>query len=85
MNNIDMVSDLLNRSPKLNTYVVDTDLPDNFQLEDAAPFDIKIIEGTISAQVPAVDFNQACLMLNTYLETRMQTLTDVDSDQARCA
>jgi hypothetical protein len=69
MNSVDMANNLIFRAKNLTEFVVTTEVPENFRLNGAIPFDISITEGILEAKVWAVDFNEAAHRLNEFLET----------------
>jgi len=69
MNSVDMMHDLINRAKNLQEFEVTTDVPENFRFNGLIPFDIQIKDSIIYAKVYAVDFNEACIRLNEWLET----------------
>lgn len=64
-----MMHDLINRAKNLQEFEVTTDVPENFRFNGLIPFDIQIKDSIIYAKVYAVDFNEACIRLNEWLET----------------
>lgn len=69
MNSVDMMHNLINRAKSLQEFEVTTDVPDNFRFNGLIPFDIQIKDSIIYAKVYAVDFDEACIRLNEWLET----------------
>ena len=69
MNSVDMANDLIFRAKNLHKYIVETDTPDDFRFNGVVPFDIQIKDGVISAEVWAVDFDEAVTKLDKFLET----------------
>ena len=70
MNSVDMANNLINRAKQLNEFTVTTDVPENFRFNGLIPFDMSIKDGEISAKVWAVDFNEAVVRLNNFIEYR---------------
>lgn len=64
----DIMDHFISRAKNLQKFVVETDVPENFRLNGRVPFDIKINENIISADVYALTFEEACSILNDYLE-----------------
>lgn len=64
-----MMHDLINRAKNLQEFEVTTDVPENFRFNGLIPFDIQIKDSIIYAKVYAVDFDEACIRLNEWLET----------------
>ena len=69
MNSVDMANDLINRAKHLQEFVVTTDVPEDFRFNGVVPFDLEIKNGEILAKVFAVDFEEAVVRLNTFLES----------------
>jgi hypothetical protein len=68
MNSVDMANDLINRAKHLQEFVVTTDVPEDFRFNGVVPFDLEIKNNEILAKVFAVDFEEAVVRLNTFLE-----------------
>lgn len=68
MNVADMATNLIFRAKNLNEFTVTTDVPENFRFNGLIPFDLSIKEGQIEAKVWAVDFNEAALRLDEFLQ-----------------
>jgi len=69
MNSIDMANDLIFRAKNLQEFVVETDVPEDFQFNGVIPFDMQIKDSIITAKVWAVDFDEAAKRLDDYLGT----------------
>lgn len=70
MNNAKEIADhFINRAKMLHEFTVTTNVPENFRFNGLVPFDLQIREGEISAKVWAVDFDEAAIRLNEFLET----------------
>jgi hypothetical protein len=69
MNSVDMATNLINRAKNLHKYIVETDVPEDFRFNGTVPFDIQIKDNVISAEVYAIDFNEAVTKLDSWLET----------------
>jgi hypothetical protein len=69
MNSVDMANNLINRAKHLQEFVVTTDVPEDFRFNGVIPFDMEIKDGEILAKVFAVDFEEAVVRLNTFLES----------------
>lgn len=69
MNSVDMANNLIFRAQNLNEFTVETDVPENFMFNGVVPFDMVISEGTISAKVWAVTFDEAAKKLDNYLSS----------------
>lgn len=68
MNVADMATNLIFRAKNLNEFTVTTDVPENFRFNGLIPFDLSIKEGQIEAKVWAVDFDEAALRLDEFLQ-----------------
>ena len=64
-----MANNLINRAKHLQEFVVTTDVPEDFRFNGVIPFDMEIKDGEILAKVFAVDFEEAVVRLNTFLES----------------
>jgi len=69
MNSIDMANDLIFRAKNLQEFVVETDVPEDFQFNGVIPFDMQIKDSIITAKVMALDFNEAVTQLDNFLES----------------
>ena len=67
MNSVDMANELIKRAKNLQEFVVETDVPANFQFNGYIPFDMTISNGMLSATVYAIDFSEAVQRLNDWL------------------
>jgi len=68
MNSIEIADHFINRAKHLQEFVVETDVPEDFRFNGLIPFDMQIKENVIYAKVYAIDFNEAVMRLNSYLE-----------------
>ena len=68
MNSVDMANNLIYRAKNLQEFVVETDVPEDFQFNGVIPFDMEIKDSIITAKVWAVDFNEAVAQLDKFLE-----------------
>ena len=57
------------RAKKLQEFVVETDVPEDFRFNGVIPFDMQIKDSIISAKVIALDFNEAVTQLDNFLES----------------
>ena len=64
-----MANNLIFRAKHLNEFTITTEVPDNFRFNGLVPFDIQIKDGIITANVWAVDFDEAALRLDNFLGT----------------
>ena len=69
MNSAEQAQDLIFRAKNLIEFEVETELPDNFAFNGTIPFDLTIKDGTITAKVWAINFDEAAHRLNEYLES----------------
>ena len=69
MNSVDMMQNLISRAKNLQEFTVEVAVPDDFRFNGMVPFDMQIKEGMIVAKVYGIDFNEAVLRLDEYLET----------------
>jgi len=69
MNSIDMANDLIFRAKNLQEFVVETDVPEDFRFNGVIPFDMQIKDSIISAKVMALDFDEAVIQLDNFLES----------------
>ena len=69
MNSVDMANNLIHRAKHLQEFVVETDVPEDFQFNGIVPFDMQIKDSIMSAKVWAVDFNEAVAQLDKFLES----------------
>jgi len=69
MNSVDMANDLIFRAKNLQEFVVETDVPEDFQFNGVIPFDMQIKDSIITAKVMALDFNEAVTQLDNFLES----------------
>lgn len=68
MNATDIANNLIFRAKNLHEFTVTTTVPENFKFNGLVPFDMSIKEGQISAQVWAVDFDEAAQRLDQFLQ-----------------
>ena len=69
MNSVDMANDLIFRAKNLQEFVVETDVPEDFQFNGVIPFDMQIKDSIITAKVMALDFDEAVTQLDNFLES----------------
>lgn len=69
MNSVDMANNLIFRAKNLQEFIVETDVPEDFQFNGVVPFDMEITGNVMSAKVYGVDFNEAVNRLHEWLET----------------
>ena len=63
------VDQFINRVKNLQEFTVTTEVPEDFRFNGVIPFDLQMKDGEIHATVLALDFNEACNKLDTWLET----------------
>lgn len=64
-----MANDLIFRAKNLQEFVVETDVPEDFQFNGVIPFDMQIKDSIITAKVMALDFDEAVTQLDNFLES----------------
>lgn len=64
-----MANDLIFRAKNLQEFVVETDVPEDFRFNGVIPFDMQIKDSIISAKVMALDFDEAVIQLDNFLES----------------
>lgn len=69
MNSVDMATNLIFRAKNLHKYIIQTEVPDDFRFNGVVPFDIKIENNIIEAEVWGIDFDEAVKRLDEFLET----------------
>ena len=69
MNSVDMANNLISRAKNLQEFIVTTDVPEDFRFNGVIPFDMEIKEGVIYARVYGIDFDEAVIRFNDYLES----------------
>jgi hypothetical protein len=65
----DIVDDIINRAKMLQEFTVVTELPNEFRFNGLVPFDMSVSDGTITAKVFAVNFDEAVERLHNFLST----------------
>jgi hypothetical protein len=69
MNSVDMATNLIFRAKNLHKYIIQTEVPEDFRFNGVVPFDMKIENNIIEAEVWGIDFDEAVKRLDEYLET----------------
>jgi hypothetical protein len=64
----DICDHFINRAKHLNEFVITTEVPDDFRFNGLIPFDMTIQDNVISAKVWAIDFDEAVIRFNEYME-----------------
>jgi hypothetical protein len=68
MNSVDFANNLINRAKNLQKFTVKTEVSEPLALHGQIPFDLKIKDGVLSAEIYALTFDEACVILNNFLE-----------------
>jgi len=64
----DICDHFINRAKLLNEFVITTEVPDDFRFNGLIPFDMTIQDNVISAKVWGIDFDEAVIRFNEYME-----------------
>ena len=64
----DILDNLLFRAKNLHEFTVTTPVPEGFRFNGLIPFDMEIKNGEISAKVWAIDFDEAAMRLDQFLQ-----------------
>ena len=67
MNSVDMASALINRAKNLQEFIVEVELDGPVAFNGIVPFDITIKDGTLTAKIFALTFDEAVEILSNYL------------------
>jgi hypothetical protein len=68
MNSAEMAQDLINRAKSLKEFVIERELPENFEFYGAVPFDMYIKDGMGKFKVVALNENEAAIEVDNYLK-----------------
>jgi hypothetical protein len=68
MNSVDLANNLIHRAKNLQKFIVDTEVDQPLCFKGQVPFDIRIKDGVLSAEIYALTFDEACVILNNFLE-----------------
>jgi len=68
MNSAEMAQDLINRAKSLKEFVVERELPENFEFYGKVPFDIYVKDGIGKFKVVALNENDAAVEVDNYLK-----------------
>jgi len=68
MNSAEMAQDLINRAKSLKEFVIERELPENFEFYGSVPFDMYIKDGMGKFKVVALNENEAAIEVDTYLK-----------------
>ena len=66
----DAAGKILDRVMKLKTYVIELELPEEFEFTGAVPYDLSIKDGIIKIKVPALSKQEAEYKANTFVNER---------------
>jgi hypothetical protein len=69
MNSVEIANALISRAKNLQKFTVETDVPDTLMFNGEIPFDLSIKDGVLSAEIYALSFDEACIILNNFLES----------------
>ena len=69
MNSVEIYDHFINRAKNLKEFTITTHVPDDFRFNGLVPFDLKINDGFIEAKVYGIEFEEACLKFDNWLET----------------
>jgi len=58
---------ILNRVMNLKTYVVEVQLPEEFEFNGVVPYDLTIKDGVVKMEIPALDQQEAERKANQFL------------------
>jgi hypothetical protein len=64
----DIADNLMYRAKNLQKFTVETKVDQPLAFQGEIPFDISIKDGVLSADIYALTFDEACVMLNNFLE-----------------
>jgi hypothetical protein len=67
MNSVEIANNLIHRAKNIQKFTVETDVPENLMFNGEIPFDISIKDGILSAEIYAMDFDEACTLLHNFL------------------
>jgi hypothetical protein len=68
MNSVELSNNLIYRAKNLQKFTVETEIDYPLAVQGKIPFDIRIKDGLLSADIYALNFDEACVMLNNFLE-----------------
>jgi hypothetical protein len=68
MNSVELANNLIYRAKNIQKFTVETEVDQPLAFNGEIPFDISIKDGILSAEIYAIDFDEACQLLNKFLE-----------------
>jgi hypothetical protein len=68
MNSVDIANNLIYRAKNIQKFTVETEVDHPIAFKGEVPFDLRIKDGILSAEIYAIDFDEACKLLNNFLE-----------------
>jgi hypothetical protein len=68
MNSVDIANNLIHRAKNLQKFTVETEVEQPLAFNGEIPFDLSIKDGVLSAEIYALTFDEACAILNNFLE-----------------
>jgi hypothetical protein len=68
MNTVDIANNLIHRAMNLQKFTVETEVEQPLAFQGEVPFDLSIKDGILSAEIYALTFDEACVILNNFLE-----------------
>ena len=68
MNSAEMAQDLINRAKSLKEFIIERELPENFEFYGQVPFDMYIKDGMGKFKVVALNENDAAVEVDNYLK-----------------
>jgi hypothetical protein len=68
MNSVDIANNLIHRAKNLQKFTVETEVDQPLAFRGEVPFDLSIKDGVLSAEIYALTFDEACTILNNFLE-----------------
>jgi hypothetical protein len=68
MNSVELANNLIYRAMHLQKFIVETEVDQPLAFKGEVPFDLSIKDGVLSAEIYAMSFDEACNILNNFLE-----------------
>lgn len=68
MNSADLATNIIYRAKNLQKFTVETEVSEPLAFSGQIPFDLRIKDGVLSAEIYALTFDEACNILNNFLE-----------------
>jgi hypothetical protein len=72
MNPKELVDNIIFRAKHIQEYTVITAVPEGFMFKGPVPFDVRIANGYIEADIFALDFDEATRIFNNWVESLNQ-------------